>query len=145
MTLHLIKLAVGVESMDHLADLQRVRREARQKRKEMPELMHITRMWPKRQDELLDGGSIYWVIKGVVRCRQRLTGFFETLNGQGLPSCGLALDPQLVAVAPRGFRAFQGWRYLTAADAPADRPDGAAAEADLPAEMAEELRGLGLI
>lgn len=145
MTLHLIKLSVGVESLDHLADLQRDRLAARRARGETPDLMHITRMWPRRQEELLDGGSLYWVIKGSVRCRQRLLGFAETVNGRGQPACGLVLDPELVAVAPRSFRAFQGWRYLAPADAPRDLARNGAQDADLPPEMAEELRGLGLI
>lgn len=145
MTLHLIKLSVGVESIEHLAALQQARQKARRAKGEDPSLYHVTRMWPKRQAELLDGGSIYWVIKGAVRCRQGLAGFAETVNGQGLPACALVLDPKLVAVAPRPFRAFQGWRYLQPADAPRDLPGGVDPSADLPPEMAEELRGLGLI
>jgi hypothetical protein len=145
MTLHLIKLSVGVESIDHLAQIQKARLEAQRGQGQTPRLYHITRMWPRRQKELLDGGSIYWVIKRAIRCRQRLLGLDETVNGRGQPACGLVLDPEIVPVRPRASRAFQGWRYLNAADAPADLSGGEAQMTDLPPEMADELRGLGLL
>lgn len=145
MTLHLIKLSVGVESIEHLAELQRARLDARRARGEAPRLYHITRMWPRREPEVLDGGSIYWVIKRAVRCRQRLLAFDETVNGQGQPACGLVLDPEIVPVRPRASRAFQGWRYLPDVDAPPDLTGAAGQLTDLPPELADELRGLGLI
>lgn len=145
MTLHLIKLSVGVESIDHLAQLQRARLQARREQGQDPRLYHITRMWPRRQAELMEGGSIYWVIKRAVRCRQRLLGFDETVNGQGQPACGLVLDPEIVPVRPRASRAFQGWRYLNGTDAPPDLDAAGEQTADLPPELADELRGLGLI
>ena len=145
MTLHLIKLSVGVESIDHLAQLQQARLDARRQAGQEPKLYHITRMWPRRAKELLDGGSIYWVIKRAVRCRQRLLGFDETVNGRGQPACGLVLDPELIPVRPRDSRAFQGWRYLTAADAPPDLDEAGRQAVELPPEMADELRNLGLI
>ena len=145
MTLHLIKLSVGVESIDHLADIQAARLQARRDQGEEPRLFHVTRMWPRREPELLDGGSIYWVIKRAIRCRQRLLGFEETMNSRGRPACALVLDPEIVPVEPRDSRAFQGWRYLAAGDAPKDL-DGAGRQlTDLPPELADELRGLGLI
>lgn len=145
MTLHLIKLSVGVESIEHLAQIQRDRLRARREAGQKPRLYHVTRMWPRREAEVLDGGSIYWVIKRAVRCRQRLLAFDETVNGQGKPACGLVLDPEIVPVRPRASRAFQGWRYLTAADAPPDLDGNAGQLTDLPPELADELRGLGLI
>ncbi|PIW27030.1 MAG: DUF1489 domain-containing protein [Rhodospirillales bacterium CG15_BIG_FIL_POST_REV_8_21_14_020_66_15] len=145
MPLHLIKLCVGVESIEHLAQIQRARLKGRREAGEDARLYHVTRMWPRRQAELLDGGSIYWVIKRVLRCRQRLLGFDETVNGRGQPACGLVLDPEIVPVRPRASRAFQGWRYLTEADAPADMDGTAGQLTDLPPELADELRGLGLI
>ncbi|MEQ8804481.1 MAG: DUF1489 family protein, partial [Rhodospirillales bacterium] len=83
MTLHLIKLSVGVESIEHLAQLQQARLQARREAGQEPRLYHITRMWPRREAEVLDGGSIYWVIKRAVRCRQRHLGLDETVNGPG--------------------------------------------------------------
>lgn len=145
MTLHLIKLSVGVESIDHLARIQAERLKARRDQGLEPKLYHVTRMWPRRGKELLDGGSIYWVIKRAVRCRQRLLGFEETVNGRGQAACGLVLDPQIVPVEPRASRAFQGWRYLKDAEAPRDLQGDAAELGDLPPDMADELRGLGLI
>lgn len=145
MPLHLIKLSVGVDSIDHLADIQAARVQAKIRQGLAPDLMHITRMWPKRKDELLDGGSIYWVIKRVVRCRQKLMALRETVNDKGLPACGLVLDPEIVPVVPRAFRAFQGWRYFKHDDVPQDLVGAGRAAADLPSELADELRGLGLI
>ncbi len=145
MTLNLIKLSVGIDSIDHLAQAQAERAESRRRQGGDGALMHVTRMWPRRKEELLDGGSIYWVIKRAVRCRQRLVGFRETVNGAGLPACGLLLDADLVPVRPRSFRPFQGWRYFPAVDAPPDL-DGVERGANrLPPEMADELRGLGLL
>ncbi|MEK9671430.1 MAG: DUF1489 domain-containing protein [Rhodospirillaceae bacterium] len=145
MTLNLIKLSVGIESIEHLAEVQQNRIAGRIRQGQLPDLMHITRMWPKRKDELLDGGSIYWVIKRAIRCRQRLIDLVETVNGQGLPACGLVLDPEIVPVKPRAFRPFQGWRYFQVADAPADLSGQDRHLGELPPDMADELRGLGLI
>lgn len=145
MTLNLIKLCVGIENVDHLARAQRARLAAQRDAGETPRLRHVTRMWPKQRDDLLPDGSLYWVIKGMIRCRQRLLGFDEVERADGKPACGLVLDPEIVLTAPRAHRAFQGWRYFDAKDAPPDLTAAGAAGADLPPEMAEELRALGLI
>ena len=105
-------------------------------------------MVPKRRDELLDGGSLYWVIKGLVRCRQNLVGI-EVFRGEdGIQRCDLLLDPELVTVVPQPRRPFQGWRYLTPADAPADlrglSEDGDGFEAFQP-ELQADLADLGLL
>lgn len=148
MSLHLIKLAVGVEDVDHLSRLQttRIRRSVKGARGADADgrLVHVTRQMPRRGDELLDGGSIYWVIRGVVQVRQRLIGLEATMTGEGQKACELVLDPALVPTEPHPHRAFQGWRYLDASKAPRDRAGGHAAE-DLPAEMTRDLRDLGLI
>lgn len=139
MTLHLIKLAVGVEDVDHFLDLQtrRIDREGR--------LVHRTRQTPRRAAELLDGGSLYWVIKGVVRVRQRLVGIEPVTAEDGIPRCLLVRDPVVVRTYPQPRRPFQGWRYLEPKDAPDDLPDDYAPEEEPPAEMLAELRELGLI
>jgi len=138
MTLHLIKLAVGVDDFDHLRRLQR------QRRKERGMSVFYTRNTPRRSEELLDGGSIYWVIKGYVRARQRLKGFKSTKNRDGEPLCVVSYELKLVPTVLMPKRPFQGWRYLTPKDAPADRV-GRDVAAGLPPKMAAELRALGLL
>ena len=135
MALHMIKLSVGT---DDIADLdgwqrERLKREGR--------LYHMTRMAPKRADEILPDGSIYWVIKGLVLCRQRLAGFDKAVDGEGRAVTLLLLHPGLIATEPTPHRAFQGWRYLEPARAPRDLKD--AGGAGLPPELAAELRQLG--
>jgi hypothetical protein len=138
MTLHLLKLCVGIES---IADLEAYR--ARQHRKPPQHHVHVTRMVPRRSDELLDGGSLYWVIKGRIAARQALVAIEPFVDREGVARCRLVLDPKLVAVVPRPFRAFQGWRYLTDANRPPDLR-GAGNE-DMPTELRVELAALGLI
>lgn len=138
MTLHLIKLSVGVEDFNHLRRLQR------QRRKERGKSVFFTRNTPRRAEELLDGGSIYWVIKGYVRARQLLKGFTSTVDEEGQPLCVVRYDPVLVPTMLMPKRPFQGWRYLDPKDVPADRK-GADPMADLPPKMVEELRALGLL
>lgn len=138
MSRHIIKLCVGVEDVDHLAQLQKMRL------KRDGVLAHITRNTPRHAGEILDGGSIYWVIKRFIRVRQRLIGIERGVNSAGKPSCALVLDPALVRTELKEFRAFQGWRYFKEGDAPADltrrgKPDS------LPVDMAVELRSLGLV
>ncbi len=136
MPLHLIKVAVGIESIEQLAAVQLRRRKTNKK------LFHITRHRPRRD---LGGGSIYWIIKGTIRVRQRILGFADAVSAERGPVVRILLDAKLVPTrwAPR--RAHQGWRYLTADKAPADLPRGAKPEKDPPPQMAAELRALGLI
>ena len=146
MTLHMIKLCVGADSIEDLAQWQNGRLEAQRKAGETPRLFHATRMVPKRQAELLDGGSLYWVIKGVIQVRQRITGFGEGTKQDGTPCCLVFLDKPLVPTGPAPRRAFQGWRYLEPDDAPPDL-DAKAAQglAQLPPKMRKDLAELGLI
>lgn len=137
MALHLIKLCVGCESIEDLDDWQRRRPTAKK-----GYTHHRTRFAPKRAEEILDGGSLYWVIKGWLRVRQRVIGFDEGRDDDGTATCLIKLERQLVPVDPRRFRAFQGWRYLTDKDAPRDLPAGGGA---LPQGLAEELKELGLL
>lgn len=136
-SLHLMKLCVGCDSPAELAEWQRDRWQDGPAR-------HVTRMWPKREAELLAGGSIYWVFKGVMQARQRLLALEEVEGADGIRRCALVLDPQLVRTAAVPRRAFQGWRYLAAGDAPPDLPAGRDAEPALPAEIARALAEMGL-
>ena len=139
MTVHLLKIAVGAESVDQIAEWQAARK------KRLGRIMHFTRHYPKRVDELLDGGSMYWIVKGLVRVRQRLIGFEHTKRDNDVPACAIVLDQKLVRTQLQPRRPHQGWRYLEPADAPKDAPAGARGDDDLPAKMAEELRALGLL
>lgn len=145
MTIHLIKLAVGVESVEHLAALQSGRlSEARAQARE-PVLRHVTRSRPQRADEVVDGGSLYWVIKRVIQVRQRIVDLQSAVKADGRPACALILDPGLVRTRPRAHRPFQGWRYLRPEDAPPDGGPGIGGVNALPNEMVQELRRLGLL
>lgn len=140
MALHLIKLSVGIRDPEHLAEVQAGRLFDWEGR---AAVTGFTRRMPRRADEIVDGGSIYWVIKGSVRCRQRVLGFEQMQGEDGQTWCRLVLDPDLVAVTPVAKRAFQGWRYLNEADAPRDLATGEGDE--LPPHLVAELRELGLL
>ena len=137
MALHLLKLCVGVSDVEEQFDWQR-RRLAQE-----GEIYHTTRMVPRRQEELLNGGSLYWVIKGQIQCRQKLLEIRPFTDNDGINRCRLILDPDLKLTRIQPRRAFQGWRYLKPEDAPADIPMGEAH--DLPPEMRAELAELGLL
>jgi hypothetical protein len=107
--------------------------------------MHRTRMVPKRRDELLDGGSLYWVIRGEVTCRQRLLDVRPFVDKAGVGRCHFVLQPKLILVEPRPWRAFQGWRYLETKDCPRDFDRIAPGARNMPEELRRELRGLGLL
>ncbi len=139
MTLHMIKLSVGTEDVTDLDrwQTQRLRRTGR--------VFHKTRMMPRRRAELLRGGSIYWVIKGAIRCRQRLTGIEAAVDEGGRPCTLLLLEPKLVRTAPRSHRPFQGWRYFAPERAPVDFESLPEGVADMPPELVAELHELGLL
>jgi hypothetical protein len=145
MPLHLLKLCVGCDSPAELEEwIDRRLRDAR-KRGLPAEHAHITRMMPKRADELMAGGSLYWVIRGEILCRQQLTRVEGFRDKEGISRCRLVLKPKLVLVEPRSFRPFQGWRYLAVADAPRDINNARPGMANLPELMRRELRELGLL
>ena len=134
---NLLKLCVGAESVEDLTGWQADRFGTGTP-------FHVTRMWPKRADEVLAGGSLYWVFKGLVLCRQRIVGLEERLGADGISRCAILLDPQAVRVEPMPKRPFQGWRYLDPKDAPADLRPGREAEANLPRDLAAALAEIGL-
>lgn len=144
MTLHLIKLCVGAESIESLAAWQAKRlKEQKTKGKTKRELVHVTRMTPKRADELLDGGSLYWVIKGYIAVRQHLVDI-RPVTKNGRPHCALVYEPTLVPTVRRFCRPFQGWRYLATTDAPQDLRDVKGGK-NLPEKLKAELTELGLL
>lgn len=146
MTLHLVKLCVGATSIEDLASWQQGRLAEMKRAGGTPRIFHTTFQTPKRQAELLDGGSLFWVIKGAILARQRLIGFDDGTKDDGSPCCLLLLDEAIVPVRPVPRRAFQGWRYLDAADAPTDLGGGAASDvAAMPAKLRRELADLGLL
>lgn len=145
MPLHLLKLCVGAESIADLEDWIAQRAAAQKKRGEAPEHVHTTRMTPKRAEELLDGGSLYWVIKGQIAARERLLDIRPFTDSEGIGRTDLVLDGKVVAVMPQPFRPFQGWRYLQHKDAPADLDRASGDVAEMPEEMRRHLRELGLL
>ena len=134
MSLHLVKLCVGVDRVEQLTEWGRLERG-----RGVPPIVH-TRQTPKRSAEILDGGSLYWVIKGVILCRQAIVRI-DTLEEGGETRCEIELAPEVVLTAPQPRRAFQGWRYFEAKDVPPDLTTGEAE--GLPPEVARELRALG--
>jgi hypothetical protein len=138
--LHMIKLSVGTEDVADLEMWQRDRRY--QSADGLPQ--HVTRMWPKREAEVLDGGSIYWVIKGVVLCRQAVRRLDRVTGSDGIERCAIVLGPELVRVTPVPKRPFQGWRYLPAGEAPPDLTAVRAGEDVLPPELSKALAEIGV-
>ena len=126
MALHLIKLCVGCDSIEDLASWQVERlKQMRKAGQKNPRLFHRTFQTPKRRDELLGGGSLYWVIKGIVQVRQPLLDIAEGTKDDGTPCCLLIFKNELVPVRPVPRRPFQGWRYLDPDEAPEDLKRGA--------------------
>lgn len=138
---NLVKLSVGTESVEGLQAWQEMRRA------ELPEGLprHVTRMWPKRESEILSGGSIFWVIKGQIQCRQRILRMDEVIGEDGIRRCAIILDPELHRTHTATKRPFQGWRYLKPEDSPADLPRGRKAEDPLPLELSQALAEIGVL
>jgi hypothetical protein len=140
LTLHLIKLCVGAEDVEDLRTWQAARLAEKRKAKQKPVLAHVTRMVPTRTAEILDGGSLYWVMKG----RQRLLDIEPFVDEEGVKRCRLVLDPEIVLTRRRERRPFQGWRYFDPKDAPGD-VKGVDEIDDMPETMRAELEALGLL
>ncbi len=139
--LHLIKLSVGSDSVENLIKWQS------SDRAKGPDGLprHITRMWPKRAAELLEGGSIYWVVQRFVQCRQRLLRFDEVTGSDGIRRCAFVLDPEIIRTSTAQKRPFQGWRYLPPGDAPADLAASRQSEDSLPPDLSAALADIGVI
>ncbi len=145
MALHILKMAVGIDTVGHLAAVQKQKMARAEGGHGASGLCHFTRNAPRRSREILDGGSIYWIIKGAIRVRQRILGIDRGTDGEGRRYCQLSLDPALVRTTPRPNKALQGWRYLESSGAPMDLDAGEVMTGDMPAEMVAELRVLGLL
>ena len=145
MALHLVKLGVGVASVADLEARIAERLADQRARRARVEQVHTTRMVPKRAAEIVDGGSLYWVIKGELSVRQPLLQVRPFVGEDGVGRCHLVLEPVLVRVRPRAMRPFQGWRYMAHADAPPDLLAGEASLADMPDALRRELTTLGLL
>ncbi|WP_439500114.1 DUF1489 family protein [Bosea sp. (in: a-proteobacteria)] len=144
MPLHLLKLCVGAESIRDLEDWIEERMAQRRRLGQLEEQLHTTRMVPKRIEEIVAGGSLYWVIKGQISARQRLIEIRPFTDADGIGRCHLVMEPVVVPVQPRPFRPFQGWRYLQEKDAPRDIGEGGDL-GEMPEELRRELAGLGLL
>ena len=145
MTVHLIKLCVGIETPAHLEAVQSDRIARLQAETGRRAAWHVTRRMPRRACELRDGGSLYWVMRGHIRARQRITDLRGVTGRDGRHACVIELDPAIIPVVPRARKAFQGWRYLAPEQAPPDeraRPDDSP---EMPAWMVAELTDLGLL
>jgi len=145
MPLHILKLCVGAESISDLEGWVAERMAQRRARGEPEEHLHTTRMVPKRVEEIVSGGSLYWVIKGQVSARQRLTAIRPFTDVDGIGRCHLVMEPVVIAVEPRPFRPFQGWRYLQDKDAPRDIDGRSGDLGIMPEQMRRELAELGLL
>ncbi len=139
--MHLLKLSVGTESVDGLAEWHKT------KRAQGPDGLprHVTRMWPKREAEILEGGSIFWVIQGFIRCRQRVLRFDEVIGSDGIRRCAFVLAPELIRTTSVKRRPFQGWRYLDPGDAPADLPRTRLSDDTLPDDLSAALADIGVL
>ena len=146
MVVHLIKMAVGIESFSHLAHVQKNRLQDLDKAGEPPLLRHWTRNFPTRAEEICAGGSLYWIIKGAIRARQKISSIDKNTSERSRKRCALVLDTTLVRTELKISKPIQGWRYLDPQAAPKDLLMVAnEGNADIPMEMARELRELGLL
>lgn len=145
MALNLLKLCVGCDSVEDLEEWIAFRLDERQRAGEPAEHFHTTRMVPTRAPELVAGGSLYWVIKAQVQCRQRLLAVRPFIDGEGISRCHLVLDPMVIRTDWQPRRAFQGWRYLPPADAPADMGNALEGVMAMPPHLRHELAELGLL
>ena len=145
MALHILKMAVGVKNVEHLCRVQERRLTTMRDAGDPEVLRHWTRNTPKRADEVIDGGSLYWIIKGYVRARQRILSIERSKDSEVTKKCAFVLDRLVVRTVLRIARPIQGWRYLEPAGAPLDQDQKIIEMVDMPEEMARELRDLGLI
>ena len=142
---NLVKLCVGITTINQLEQLQSMRRGEYVKAGRPPVNIHITRNKPKRSKEIINSGSLYWVIRRQIRVRQKIIRIDDIEDAEGRKKCCLVLDPDLIKTELRAYRPFQGWRYLEQSDAPADLSNNQKAGSEMPSEMEEELRSLGLL
>ena len=145
MSLHLIKLCVGCDSVADLEDWIAQKLKEKKRLRQRPEHIHTTRMVPKRAEELTEGGSLYWVVRGQISCREKILDIRPFIDKEGVSRCRVVLDGKVVLVEPRPRAAFQGWRYLEEKDAPRDLARAAPGASRMPEKMRRELQELGLL
>jgi hypothetical protein len=145
MSLNMLKLCVGCDSVEDLEEWIAFRLDEKRRAGEAIEHYHTTRMVPSRAAEITNGGSLYWVIKGIVQCRQLITEIRPFTDGEGIGRCHLVLDPEVVRTDWQPRRAFQGWRYLELSDAPVDLGKVKAGLIGMPPKLRRELADLGLL
>jgi hypothetical protein len=146
MTVHILRRAFRVDNFDDLKRSQKESMDAERAAGRARRLYRRMRTTPTRTEEILDGGSIYWVIKGYIRARQRILGIETRIEDEGRKRCFLHLDPKLVPTVLHPSKPRRGWRYLPLGDAPADRELADDQSSDtLPSDMEAELRALGLL
>ncbi|MEM9060882.1 MAG: DUF1489 domain-containing protein [Pseudomonadota bacterium] len=143
--LHMLKLCVGADGVDDLRDWQAGRIAERRAAGLDPRPRHVTRMWPRRSAEILDGGSLFWVFRGAILARQRIEDLQEVIGLDGIKRCAIVMSPDIVLVDTRPRRPFQGWRYLEDKDAPKDIRNQSGEVATLPPKLALALDDLGVI
>jgi hypothetical protein len=141
----MVKLCVGADSIGDLQEWIDRRLKERKRRKQPIEHIHTTRMMPTRKDEILDGGSLYWVIKGEIAAREKLVDIRPFVDKDGIKRCRLVMDGKVIPVRPKPRSAFQGWRYFLAKDAPPDLAKSGKGLAEPPESLRRELRELGLL
>lgn len=137
---NILKLCVGAESVEDLVSWH----DENRGRWPLGQTVHVTRMWPKREAEVLAGGSLYWVIRGLVLCRQRILALEPVDEGDGIQRCGLVLDAEVIRTQPAPRRPFQGWRYLPPEESPPDIAVTRRGEEVLPPGLAEAMAEFGL-
>ena len=142
---NLVKLCVGAENVSDLVTRQTQKKTTISNTNDRPKIIHVTRMWPKREKELTSGGSIYWVFKGLILARQEIEGLQEIKGADGIKRCGLILSRKIFRTEPKPKRAFQGWRYLQKSDSPKDLGRYSLEENELPRNMQLELTKLGIL
>lgn len=145
MPVHLVKLCVGADSIRDMEEWIAATLAMKRAAGRPAEQTHTTRSTPKRAEEVLDGGSLYWVIKSQIAARQKVIDLRTFTDGEGVSRCQIVLEPTLIQVMPRPQRPFQGWRYLADHEAPKDLGAGAGELAEMPEELRRELRELGLL
>ena len=143
-SINLIKLCVGAKNVSELEQWQNLQVRNQKTKNKKQKIIHVTRMWPKRQQELLAGGSIYWVFKGLILARQEILNLEEVISADGVKRCGLVLNQKIFKTTPKPKRAFQGWRYLKPEQAPSDAGQFSVEDDELPYTLQLELSRLGV-
>lgn len=142
--INLVKLCVGIDSLLHLESYRQSQREQARALGEEEQSIHVTRMWPKREPEILNGGSLYWVIKGVILARQSILRLDERIGNDGIRRCAIVMTPGIIQTQAAVRRPFQGWRYLKPEDSPPDLAPTREQDDELPQELSLALAEIGL-